>query len=289
MVSVISGMSAVLDRYDGFILDIWGVLHDGRRPYAGVLDCLARLRDAGKRTCLLSNAPRRNDVVVVALERMGIGRHCYDLVYTSGEATWEYLAARPDAWHRHLGRRLFHIGPPRDASVYQGLDYDCVDKPDDADFVVNTGIDSADETLALYEPILQRCAARGLPMICANPDLVVTAGTQIAICAGTTAHRYAELGGDVYYHGKPHAPVYRRCRELLAIADAARIVAVGDSFRTDVAGATAAGLDAVLVTGGIHRDEITLADGDEPDLAGLARVAAQSGFEPRYAVAQLRW
>src|SRR5688572_15752674 len=80
MVSVISGMSAVLDRYDGFILDIWGVLHDGRRPYAGVLDCLARLRDAGKRTCLLSNAPRRNDVVVVALERMGIGRHCYDLV-----------------------------------------------------------------------------------------------------------------------------------------------------------------------------------------------------------------
>ena len=283
------GIAPLADHYDGFILDLWGVVHDGIRPYPGVIDCLDRLRAAGKGICVLSNAPRRNASVVRKLDGMGVGREQYHHLYTSGEAVYEHLAARPDRWYRGLGRRLFHLGPPRDADVYVGLDYAVVDAPEAADFVVNTGIDDFDETLADYEPVLARCRAAGLPMICANPDLVVNVGTKIAICAGLLAQRYEELGGDVRYHGKPHPPVYDRCRELLGITDARRILAVGDSLRTDVAGANRAGIDVVLVTGGIHKEETALAGGDEPDPAKLTELAAATGFRPDYAVSHFRW
>ena len=288
-ISAISGIAALAARYDGFVLDIWGVLHDGRQPYPGVLDCLARLRAAGKRTCLLSNAPRRNETVIGSLARLGIARNCYDEVYTSGEAVYEHLRDRPDDWHRRLGRRIYQMGPQGDASVYRDLHYDLVAAPEEADFVIATGIASADETLALYEPALQRCAAAHLPMICANPDLVVNAGRRLAICAGTMAARYEELGGDVRYHGKPHRPVYDRCRAILAIADASRVVCIGDSLRTDVAGANGAGLDAAIVTSGIHREEFHVADGEAVDAQRLAELATESGFVPTYAVTSLAW
>lgn len=288
-IAILSGLVEIADRYDGFILDLWGVLHDGERPYPGVIECLERLRSAGKQVCLLSNAPRRCASVVRKLEGMGIGRDLYTHVLTSGEATFDALRDPPDAWHAALGRALLHLGPERDTDIYQELDYEVVPSVEAADFVLNTGIDSYDETVADHEATLAACAARRLPMVCANPDLVVMIGSSMAICAGMLALRYEEMGGDVRYHGKPHAPVYRRCFSLMGIADPRRILAVGDSLRTDVAGANAAGIDALLVTGGIHMEELGTAWGERPDPSRLARIVTDGGQRPTAAIPHLVW
>ncbi|HYD29306.1 MAG TPA: TIGR01459 family HAD-type hydrolase [Azospirillaceae bacterium] len=291
---ILSGIASVADRYDGFILDLWGVLYDGEQPYPGAIDCLDRLRAAGKTLCLLSNAPRRNPSVERRLSGVGVTPDHYDHLLTSGEATHWALLSPPDAWHAKLGRRCLHIGPPRDKDIFPGLGLEMVATPEAADFVVNTGIDTFDETLDDYEAVLQRCIAANLPMVCANPDLVVMVGDKMAICAGMLAKRYKELGGAVAYHGKPYAPVYRRCFELLGISDKSRILAVGDSLRTDVAGANAAGIDVALVTGGIHltevgRDELGAAWGDHPDPDKLDAVIQASGHTPTYAVPHFAW
>ncbi|MDQ2106446.1 TIGR01459 family HAD-type hydrolase [Azospirillum isscasi] len=285
----LSGIASVIDRYDGVILDLWGVLHDGEQPYPGVPECLDRLNAAGKVICLLSNAPRRTGGVIAKLEGMGIGRGRYHHVMTSGEAAYDALRDRDDPWHAALGRRLYHIGPDRDMDVYQGLDYTLAASPDEADFVVNTGIVDFGEPLSAYEPALEACRRRNLPMICANPDLIVMVGAQMVICAGTLAQRYEEMGGDVFWHGKPHAPVYDRCLSLMGIADKRRILAVGDSLRTDVAGANAAGIDVALVTFGIHREELGGAWGESVDPARLAAAADASGHRPTYGLPSLRW
>lgn len=145
----LSGIAPVIDRYDGVILDLWGVLHDGERPYPGVPECLDRLRAAGKVICLLSNAPRRTGGVIAKLDGMGIGRDRYHHVMTSGEAAYDALRDRDDPWHAALGRRLYHIGPDRDMDVYEGLDYTLAASPDEADFVVNTGIVDFGESLSV--------------------------------------------------------------------------------------------------------------------------------------------
>ncbi|WP_114393179.1 TIGR01459 family HAD-type hydrolase [Oleisolibacter albus] len=287
---LLHGLSEIADRYDGFILDLWGVIHDGVELYPGVVPCLQALKQRGKRICLLSNAPRRVPAARAKLDRLGLDPALYDALHTSGEASFEALRDRPDPWHAALGPRLFHIGPPRDNDVYDGLaDRVRVFDPAEADFVVNTGIDDFDETLADYEPVLQACAARGLPMLCANPDLVVVVGGRMVICAGELARRYAELGGDVRYHGKPHAPVYARCFQLLGGIPAGRILAVGDSLRTDVAGANAAGIDSLLITGGIHREELGSAWGSHPDPVRLGALVAAGGHRPTAAIPSLRW
>ncbi|ALJ34484.1 TIGR01459 family HAD-type hydrolase [Azospirillum brasilense] len=285
----LSGIAPVIDRYDGVILDLWGVLHDGERPYPGVPECLDRLRAAGKVICLLSNAPRRTGGVIAKLDGMGIGRERYHHVMTSGEAAYDALRDRDDPWHAALGRRLFHIGPDRDMDVYEGLDYTLVASPDEADFVVNTGIVDFGESLSVYEPALEACRRRNLPMVCANPDLIVMVGEQMVICAGTLAQRYQAMGGNVFWHGKPHAPVYDRCLSLMGIKDKGRILAVGDSLRTDVAGANAAGIDVALVTFGIHREELGGAWGEAVDPAKLAAAAAAAGHQPTYGLPSLRW
>lgn len=289
-IPMIDGLSAVADRYDGFILDLWGVVHDGARPYPGVPECLSELRRRGKKVCLLSNAPRRVAASRAKLDGMGITDDLYDALYTSGEASWEALRDPPDAWHAALGRRLFHIGPPRDNDVYEGIPGRVrVMSPADADFVVNTGIDDFDETLVDYEQVLRDCADRGLPMLCANPDLVVVVQGRMVICAGELARRYEELGGSTAYHGKPHAPVYRHCLGLLGGIDPSRICMVGDSLRTDIAGASAAGIDGILITGGIHREELGTAWGHHPDPAGLSALAAAGGYRPSAAMPRLGW
>ncbi len=294
-VPILDGMRQVADRYDGFILDLWGVIHDGERPYAGVAECLARLRDAGKRVCLLSNAPRRVASVVARLEELGLPRDLYDAVLSSGEATHDAIRNPPDAFHAALGRRCLNIGPPRDEDVHLETGVTLVHRPEDADFVLCTGVDEFDETLDDYAPLLRACAARHLPMVCANPDLTVVAGDRLAICAGTLAAYYEELGERVAYHGKPHPPIYRRCLALLDGIGRDRILAVGDSLRTDIAGANAAGVDSLLVTGGIHADELNrLEPGNpggypRPDPVKVAAAVRAKGHRPRGAIARLVW
>jgi HAD superfamily hydrolase (TIGR01459 family) len=276
--------ASVADDYDGFIIDLWGVIHDGVTPYPGAVEVLRRLRDARKPAILLSNAPRRSSAAVAAMRAMGIGDDLYAGLMTSGEAVHEALRRPPDAWWASLGPRLYHLGPERDRNVFADLDRRQVANPDDADFVLNTGPDDEADptTIAPFEGVLQACLDRALPMVCANPDLEVIRGGMRVICAGALAARYAALGGDVRLLGKPDPAIYGPVLEALGVKRS-RVLAVGDSLRTDIAGAAAAGVDACWVLGGIHAEEF---DGDR---ARADQAAASFGLTPVAVIPSFVW
>lgn len=282
-------IAALVAPYDGIILDLWGVVHDGRTPYPEAPAALAAMMASGKKVVMLSNAPRRASGVIEGMSAIGIDRALYHDVLSSGELAWRALKYRGDPWLRALGRRCLHVGPQRDKGLMDGLDLDMVTAPEAGAFILNTGPWRDEETVADYEDVLSRAAALGMAMICANPDLEVIRGGTRIICAGALAARYAELGGDVRAYGKPYAATYDACLELMSLGKDARLVAIGDSLATDIAGANAAGIDAVLVTSGIHGAELGLAYGDMPDGTRLARVAAARGLSIAAAVPVLRW
>ncbi len=285
----IHGLAEIAGRYDGFILDLWGVLHDGDKPYPGAVDCLRRLKQAGKRVMALSNAPRRVDVASARMAEMGIPLDLLTAVMTSGEDAWQHLKQRDDPWYAKLGRKCFHLGPERDTGMLEGLDLAVVHDMAQAEFVLNTGAHMDGETLNLYEPMLQQGAKRRVPMVCANPDLVVIHRGKMQICAGMLAERYEALGGHVRWHGKPHRDVYQTCFKLLGVADRRRILAVGDSFRTDIAGAKGAGIDAVFVAHGIHGDELDVPPGGHPDPEKLNALIERTGLSPVSVLPHFVW
>lgn len=278
----LEGFAPLAGRYDGFILDLWGVIHDGIRPYPGAVDCLTRLGAAGKRRALLSNGPRRNHVIQAAMRAMGIADSLYDTILTSGEATWRALHDRPDPWMQTLGSRVFHLGPARDLSVLEDLPVTRVATPAEASFVVNTGPDDAlgVTDLGPYEATLAACAAHRLPMVCANPDLEVMRDGRRVLCAGALAQHYAGLGGEVRYFGKPDPAIYPAVVQALGVS---RVLAVGDALRTDVAGATAAGLPACWVLGGIHAEELGR------DTKRIEAAAREAGLAPVASVPAFAW
>ncbi len=273
--------SPLATEYDGFILDLWGVIHDGVAPYPGAAECLSALRRAGKRVVLLSNAPRRAGAIQGQLRKMGIPASDFDGVMTSGEATFLMLRDRSDPWYRALGRSVFHLGPERDRNVLHGLDLRICDTPDGAGFMLNTGPDDhlSPTDPAAYDAVLLDCAARRLPMICANPDLEVIRGGMRVICAGTLAQRYVAMGGDVRSLGKPDPAIYAPVLAMLDVPPS-RVLAVGDALRTDIAGAAAVRLDACWVLGGLHGAHLgsDAATENEVTAAGLFPVAAIPHF-----------
>ncbi len=275
-IPLLSGIAPIAGRYDGFILDLWGVLHDGAHPVPGAVEALHRLREAGKRIVILSNAPRRSASVIERIAEIGIARTLYDELLSSGEATWRWLKQGGPG-----GKMFFPIMAARDASMLDGLAFEKAESIETADFILNTGVESANDKVEDFENILRAGAARGLPMVCANPDLVVIHRGKAEICAGAIALRYEQLGGPVQYFGKPHPPIYRDCFALLGVSDRRRILAVGDSLRTDIAGANAADIDGLLVLGGIHQEELT--EGD------LESVIERQGVIPTAAVPVFRW
>jgi HAD superfamily hydrolase (TIGR01459 family) len=288
-IPLLPGLGILADRYDGFILDLWGVVHDGVAPFPGVIDALERLMAGSKRVVFLSNAPRRALQVEKRLAEIGVPRSLYHHLMSSGEEAWQHLARRDDPFYADLGRRCFHIGPERDHEMLDGLDLVKVPSPSEASFILNTGPWGWDETVASYEDRLRTGAEAGLPMVCANPDLVVMHGGRSVICAGSLAQRYEALGGIVRWHGKPHPSVYETCFGLLGIADRRRLLAVGDSLRTDIAGANGMGLDSVLIAGGIHGEEFGVSEHEIPDRTALDRAIATSGKVPTAVMTGLRW
>ncbi|RAU23947.1 TIGR01459 family HAD-type hydrolase [Paramagnetospirillum kuznetsovii] len=288
MIPLISGLERLAERYDGFVLDLWGVIHDGVEAYPGVAETLADLRRAGKRTIMLSNAPRRSSALIEQLTRLGIPRELYDEVLSSGEAVHLELARRQDPFFAALGSKLYHLGPERDRNVFDTLAYAVTDL-DSADFIVNTGPVELSETVADYQPILERALARRLPMICANPDHVVIRQGKRITCAGAIASRYSDMGGLVADRGKPDPAIYDLALEMLGIAERGRVCAVGDALHTDIRGARTAGIDAVLVTGGIHADELGIKWGESPDPVRLAELIRHHGETPAAAMVKFAW
>jgi len=287
-VRVFDGMREPAPRYEGFILDLWGVVHDGIAPFPGVLDCMQRLRNGDKRLVLLSNAPRRADDVIRRIEKIGVPRHLYHAVMSSGEEAWRHLKNRDEPFYAALGRRCLHICSERDLEMREGLDLDWVATPEEADFILNTGPAEWEDTHEDYAPVLEAARKRDLPMVCANPDLVVIHDGRTALCAGAIAEQYEALGGRVRWHGKPYRSVYDSCLGLLGVADRARILAIGDSLRTDIAGAAGAGIPSLFIAGsGIHGAEFTK-DG-RLDLDRVETAIREAGVGPIGVAAAFVW
>lgn len=288
-IPALSGLSELANGYDGFIVDLWGVLHDGVAAFPEALDGLGRLRALGKRVVILSNAPRRAQAVADRNAEMGIGPEHFDAIATSGEMTWRHLKERRDPWYRALGRRCYPVGPKRDHGLREGLDYDFVETVIDADFVLLTGALTADDRPEDYRPLLDQALTRRLPLVCANPDLVVIRGGRREICAGAIAELYRDLGGEVRAHGKPGREIYERCFALLGIAARERIAAVGDSLATDIAGAQAAGIDGLFVLSGIHDQELALDERGRAPPDRLAALCSRYAARPRAVLPRFCW
>ena len=287
--SIHDSLSALSDNYDGYIIDLWGVMHDGVQAFPDAVDCVARLKQAGKKIAILSNAPRRAEVVIARNQDLGIAPDLAHVVMSSGEEAWRHLNERPDDWYRALGRRCFHLGPERDLGMREGLDYDFVARLDQADFILNTGTLAFDHTVEDYAELLDEGIALKLPMVCANPDLVVIRGGVMEFCAGSVAARYEELGGDLRSHGKPDTGVYERCFAEMGIADRSRIAGIGDSLRTDIAGAAAVGIAGIFVADGIHGAELNVDSAGLPASDALETLFARASARPTVVLPRLRW
>jgi len=288
-IPLIDGIGPLVSTYQAAIVDLWGVIHDGVTLYPGVADTLQALRDAAIPYAMLTNAPRRAAAIARGMDRMGLAPELRPHIMASGEATYLGLRERRDPWYAGTGRRCLHIGPERDLSLFEGLDIERVADVADAELIVNSGPWLDGETVADYEERLAEGARRGLKMVCANPDLEVIRGGTRIICAGALAARYEELGGDVLYYGKPHPPIYRMCLSQLGDPPPGRVLAIGDSLRTDIAGATAMGMDSVLVVGGIHGAEMTGNGGRAETERRVAAACAEAGQVPVAAILSFVW
>jgi HAD superfamily hydrolase (TIGR01459 family) len=283
--TIIAGLSALAERYDVLLCDVWGVIHNGREAFPAACEALTRFRAGGGEVVLISNSPRPNGPVTDQLDGLGVPREAWSLLVTSGDATRRLLAPRAPgpAWK---------IGPDRDDALYDGLGLEFA-ALEDARFISCTGpFDDETETPEDYRDRFRRAIERKLAMICANPDLVVQRGERLIYCGGALAQLYEAMDGEVLMAGKPHAAIYD-----LALAEAARlrggpvargrVLCVGDGPRTDLRGANAQGLDALFVAAGIHGQEILA--GGAMDPAMIDHVFETEAVTATWAIADLVW
>jgi len=288
-VPFIDGLRVLADRYDAFVIDLWGVMHDGITAFPDAVACLEVLKEQGKKTIILSNAPRRAEAVAQRNEELGIRRDLCDVIMSSGEVAWRHLADRSDPWYRQLGHTCYHLGPDRDHGMRDGLDYDFTEDLQKAEFVLLTGALSQEDRVEDYDDLLDAAVARRLPMVCANPDLEVIRGGKREICAGAIALSYENKGGEVRYHGKPHQDVYEVCLSALGGVAPDRVAGIGDSFRTDIAGALASGMGAIFVVGGIHEDELGVYADKQALGEQVTRLGQEAKAVPQAALQRLIW
>ena len=271
--------------YDVVLSDVWGVVHNGLAAFPEACDALKRFRAGGGTVLLITNAPRPASVVVRLLDRLDVPHDAYDGIVSSGDVTQEVILAR-------RGQRVFSIGPERDLPTFAelGVEFASAER---ADYVVCTGLfDDDSETPEDYRELLGKLRRRDLLMVCANPDLVVERGERLVYCAGAIADLYASLGGKVLYAGKPHRPIYETALARAAAARGSetaleRVLAIGDSVRTDLTGATSFGIDCLFVTAGIHAEE--LGSRENPDPASLGAIFAQAKLYPKAVTRRLVW
>ncbi len=268
-------VAAFASRYRGFLLDQWGVLHDGERALPGAREALERLLDHGARIVLLSNTGRRAATNRARLAAMGFTPERLADVVTSGEAAWRLLAQRPGPPWTELGRRCLLLTVEGDPGPVAGLDLELVERVEEADFLFVSALDG--RPAETWRPLAEAARARDLPMLCSNPDHRAPSPTGPVDTPGALAAIYESLGGRVIYVGKPHAPIYRECLRALAPLPPEAILAVGDSLEHDIAGARGQGLVTCLVASGIHAGELPV-QGEAAELvAAVVALATRKG------------
>jgi len=278
-------------NYDAVLSDVWGVVHNGVAATPPACEALMRFREQGGTVVLISNAPRPGAQVRKFLDHLKVPHSAYDAIVTSGDVTRDVVAKR-------AGQRFYLIGPERDHTIFAGLDIPPFSTPEEAEYVVCTGLFNDEvETPDDYRASLTQLRMRNLFMLCANPDVVVERGDKLVYCAGALADAYGEMGGEVYYAGKPYRPLYdlalaetenaRAARQLPAKLALNRVLAIGDSVRTDLKGANDLGVDCLFVTAGIHAEE--LGSREDPDLGALGTIFAAAGQMPKAVTRKLVW
>jgi len=272
----------LVDGVEVILSDIWGVVHNGLESFPEACEALHTYRQRGGTVILITNAPRPADTVQRQLRKLGVADETYDAIVSSGDLTRNFVADHP-------GKKMFWIGPDRDSSLHRGLD--AVMAPlEQADYVVCTGLfDDETESAEDYRAMMLQAREHKLPLICANPDIVVERGDRLIYCAGAIAELYRELGGEVIFYGKPHRPIYERAMALAAErrgqpTSLDRVLAIGDSVRTDLTGALGFGIDCLFLTRGIHSEEFEGIDQLDP-----ASVKELFGHPPRALMRELRW
>lgn len=277
-IPLLTSIAPVAAGTGAWLVDIWGVMHNGVVPFYDACKACQSFRDSGGIVVLVSNSPRPNDSVAAQLDAIGVPRTCWDAIVTSGDVARTLIA-------QYRGRPVLHIGPQRDLPTLAGLDLQLVDAAA-AEAIVCTGLyDDETETPADYAELLVRCHSRGLTMVCANPDLRVERGGRMIYCAGAVARAYEDIGGRVDYAGKPYLPIYDLTFATLeklkpGSSDRAALLAIGDGIGTDIAGAANAGVRAVFIASGVHV-EGTL------DEAAIIRLFPAGAGRPVAAMAKL--
>lgn len=252
----LAGISAFAELYDVFIVDPWALVHDGDNVYPNALKTLKSLKEIGKKVIFITNEPSRTQKLIEKLDKLGVSKDLYEGIMSSGEIVYYDLKNRENPFFSDLGWYCYHLGPNKHSCILEGLAYAQVTDLIEADFVLNTGSQFADDKIETYLPILRECLSRGIPMVCVDPDLIeIKAGIQ-CICAGTIAAKYEEMGGSVVYRGKPDANVFLYCLEGIGVTDASKVVIIGDSPETDIKGANEIGVDAVFISGGRYAKNV---------------------------------
>ena len=281
----ILSLDEIADRYDVVLSDVWGVIHNGRERFAPACRALAAFAEQRGPVILISNAPRPAADVVPQLDDLGVPRAAWSTMITSGDATRTLLAERAPG-------PVWAIGPDRDAALYAGLGLKLTG-PEDAALICITGpYDDETETAEDYRGRFEAILPRRLPLLCANPDIVVQRGDRLIPCAGALARLYADLGGEVRMAGKPHAPIYDLCiaeaeARLGRPVDRRRVLCIGDGIPTDILGANSQDLDVLFVAGGIHGAELLGPKG--LDMAATQGLLAQAGAGAQWASGALDW
>ncbi|TAN49918.1 MAG: TIGR01459 family HAD-type hydrolase [Methylococcaceae bacterium] len=285
---IATGVAGFAEHYEVFLVDQWGVLHDGQTPFPGAIDCLRRLQTLGKRVVILSNSGKRAADNAARLRTMDITEDCYTALVTSGEVVRAQLAARTAPFVPTLGRRCLLLSSDGTDKLVQGLDVEVVRTVAAADFILLAGV--ADEhAMTYYQPMLEYGSTHGLPLICANPDLMRFSPQGLTFSAGELARRYEQLGGTVHYVGKPHEAIYRYCGQVLGDFDPHHAVAIGDSVCHDVVGGAKAGLATALVTGGIHHADFADVIDDAQRLKRVSAIAREHGIRPDWVIPGFAW
>ncbi|ABA78460.1 TIGR01459 family HAD-type hydrolase [Rhodobacter sphaeroides] len=297
MTRIIASLSEVSAGYSALFCDLWGCLHDGKRPFAEAVEALRAFRARGGTVLLMTNAPRPKPSVVRQLESIGVPPDCYDEVTSSGDAAQYALVTGA------VGRRVYHLGPQKDETFFTELSPDlqkvaATEAPivrvplEEAEGIVCTGLfDDLTETPEDYRATLLYAKTQGLKLLCANPDIVVDFGDKRIYCAGAIAEAYDAMGGQSLYFGKPHPPIYdlarRRLEALRPGVPADEILCVGDGIATDIRGAVAEGLDSLFITGGLAAS-VFGENGESLDQDRLEHWLAEAELSPTLTIARLR-
>ncbi|MDF2142174.1 TIGR01459 family HAD-type hydrolase [Paenirhodobacter sp. CAU 1674] len=292
MTQILPSLAEISAPYDALFCDLWGCLHNGVTPFPAAVAALQGFRARGGKVVLLTNAPRPARFVIATLDRLGVPRDAWDLVVSSGDAAQDAMLAGA------VGRKVWHLGPAKDDGFFTEIPPEWQGQADvervpfdEAEGIVCTGpFDEMTEVPEDYRARFLLAKTRGLPMLCANPDIVVDMGETRIYCAGALAALYEEMGGTAMYFGKPHPPIYDLARRKLSAiggVDDSRILAIGDGINTDVSGAAGEGIDVLFVSGGLAADQFG-PDVENPDPELLAAWLAARQRDPLFTIGTLR-